>query len=81
MAGGSSAGLASCSFWMIALPLKHRESNPSNGDLAEEDRNSLYTLLKEKLGVAHDLAEVHQFAFPDFKVRLRFTPGSQACPL
>lgn len=71
MTGGSSTSLTSCTFWMVALPLKHRESSPSNTELADEDRNSLYTMLKEKLSVAHDLAEVHQFSFPEFKVDQR----------
>lgn len=68
MTGNSSTSLTSCTFWMVALPLKHRESSPANTVIADEDRNSLYTILKEKLSVAHDLAEVHQFSFPEFKV-------------
>ena len=55
-------------FWLAALPLKHREKSTQNSSIVEEDRNILYSFLKDKLSVSGDLAEVHQFAFPEFKV-------------
>lgn len=55
-------------FWMLALPLKHREKAGENSSIVDEDRNILYSFLKDKLSVSNDLAEVHQFTFPKLKV-------------
>lgn len=55
-------------YWMVALPLKHREHSQTHSSVVDEDRNVLYSFLKDKLSVSNDLAEVHQFAFPQFKV-------------
>lgn len=67
--GGRGLGGGGAAFWMITLPLKHRElSAPGAIERADEDRNQLFTLLKERLAITHDLAEVYQFTFPEFKV-------------
>ncbi|PJF17703.1 ATPase, V1 complex, subunit C domain-containing protein [Paramicrosporidium saccamoebae] len=62
------SGSSSSMFWLLALPLKHREVVTHNNSLVDEDRNILYSFLKDKLSVSSDVAEVHQFAFPEFKV-------------
>ena len=65
-------------FWMLALPLKHREQKGEGlTNVVEEDRNILFSFLKDKLSVASDLAQVHQFAFPQFKVLSR--PHAAPC--
>lgn len=55
-------------FWMVSLPLKHRESCPGDEAKIEEDRSNLYSMIHDHLGVRNDLATVHQFIFPEFKV-------------
>jgi hypothetical protein len=57
-------------FWLVALPLKHREKATHNSSIVEEDRNILYSFLNDKLSVNGDVAQVHQFSFPEFKVPL-----------
>lgn len=56
---------------MVALPLKHREAAQQSAAVVDEDRNILYSFLKDKLAVGSELAEVQQFAFPEFKARPR----------
>ncbi len=55
-------------FWLLALPLKHRDAEEKGLDVVDEDRNMLYSFIKDKLSVSQSLAQVYRFDFPTFKV-------------
>lgn len=55
-------------YQLISLPLKHREDRDVTETLVREDRAILYSFLKEKLSLQHDLAQVHQMNIPELKI-------------
>lgn len=63
---------------MVALPLNHREKVQNNKALIDEDRNILFSYIKDKLAVTHHIAEVYQFCFPEFKVSGQLLPNFTA---
>lgn len=63
-----TTGSPSDTFWMVALPLKHREKAQNNSALIDEDRSILYSYLKDKLAVSSGVAEVYRFSFPELKI-------------
>ncbi len=55
-------------FWMISLPLKHRESHQQTKEFISQDRQILNSYLKDKL-LSNDVADLHYFEIPEFKVK------------
>jgi hypothetical protein len=64
-----SADDTNCVFWMLSLPLKHRELQEQRAEVLFQDRQILFTYLREKLVTGEQAAELHGFDIPEFKVR------------
>lgn len=55
-------------FWLLSLPLPHREDADGGHAAADEDRMTLYSHFKDKLAVSADIASLYRIPLPDFKV-------------
>lgn len=57
------------SFWLFSLPLKHREIHEQRPEVIFQDRQILFTYLREKL-VTADVCCLFPIDLPEFKVIL-----------
>jgi hypothetical protein len=54
-------------FWIMSLPLKHRELVEQKPEVIMQDRQILYAYLREKLMVTEHTCDLNTFDIPDFK--------------
>lgn len=60
---------------MFSLPLKHRELHEQKPEVIFQDRQILYTYLREKLVTVGDVCQLHSIDLPEFKVGKRGEVG------
>ena len=60
------------SFWLFSLPLKHREVHEQRPEVIFQDRQILFTYLREKLVTAGDVCYLFPIDLPEFKVNSKF---------
>lgn len=54
--------------WLFSLPLKHREIHEQRPEVIYQDRQILFTYLREKLVTAGDVCYLFPTDMPEFKV-------------
>ena len=54
--------------WFVSLPLKHREIGQQTADVIAQDRQIIFSYLKDKLVTAGDVCQLYCVELPDFKV-------------
>lgn len=54
--------------WLFSLPLKHREVHEQRPEVIYQDRQILFTYLREKLVTAGDVCYLFPTDMPEFKV-------------
>ena len=57
------------SLWLFSLPLKHREIHEQRPEVIFQDRQILFTYLREKLVTAGDVCYLFPTDLPEFKVK------------
>ncbi len=60
------------SLWLLSLPLKHREINQQTPEVINQDRQIIFTYLKEKLVNTGDVCQLSLIELPEFKVSHQF---------
>ena len=55
--------------WLFSLPLKHREIHEQRPEVIFQDRQILFTYLREKLVTAGDVCYLFPTDLPEFKVK------------
>lgn len=58
------------SLWLFSLPLKHREIHEQRPEVIFQDRQILFTYLREKLVTAGDVCYLFPTDLPEFKVKI-----------
>lgn len=57
--------------WLLSLPLKHREIGQQKAEVIAQDRQIIFTYLKDKLVTAGDVCKLSPIDLPEFKVSQR----------
>lgn len=55
-------------FWLFSLPLKHREVHEQRPEVIFQDRQILFTYLREKLVSSNEVCYLFPTDLPEFKV-------------
>lgn len=67
-----SQSSTSDSLWLFSLPLKHREIHEQRPEVIFQDRQILFTYLREKLVTTGDVCYLFPSDLPEFKVSINF---------
>ncbi len=57
------------SLWLLSLPLKHREIKQQTPEVITQDRQIIFSYLKDKLVTAGDVCKLNSIELPEFKVK------------
>lgn len=56
------------SFWLFSLPLKHREIKEQSPEVISQDRQIIFSYLRDKLVVGGQVCHLYPMDLPQFKV-------------